>query len=226
MLENSLSCATLQIITAINSTITVSCNGVIVYELHNGLGWRSINDENKIIYLCNIIQFGEYIITNTTQNQYLNIVRKKILIDNIQNYTVSIFPPVYLLKPGDNYTDIWTKASSYNVTVYSDKFLLARIGSNTPYIGFYTTNSYDLTNYSKICMTYNTTSSASNQLAYGSQSAYTAYVTTPTTSYSVALDISNVTGNQYVHVDNASGGHSIQITKIWLEDTGYENIYR
>ena len=226
MLENSKSCAVLQINTAINSIITISCNGVIVQELHNGLGWQSITNENNITYLCNITQFGEYIITNTTQNQYLNIVRKKILIDNIQHYTVSIFPPIYLLKPGDNYTDVWTKASSYNVTVYPDKFLLARIGSNTPYLGFYTTNSYDFTNYSKLCMDYGKTSSASNMIDYGTQTSYTGTVATPTTNTNVALDISNVVGNQYVHVANATGGHSIEIIKIWLEDTGYENIYR
>ena len=225
MLENSKSCAVLQINTAINSVITISYNGIIVQELHNGLGWQSITNENNITYLCNITQFGEYIITNTTKNKYLNIVRKKILINDTKHYEISIFPPIYLLKPGDNYTDVWTKASSYNVTVYSDKFLLARIGSNTPYLGFYTTNPYDLTNYNTICMKYYTTSNAQNMIAYGTNTAYTATCATPLDKFQVALDISTVTGEQYIHVANA-GSASIGIQQIWLEDTGYENIYR
>jgi len=62
MLENSLSCAVLHIAAAVDSVVTVSYNGIIVYELHNGLGWSEITDENSIHYLCNISQFGEYVI--------------------------------------------------------------------------------------------------------------------------------------------------------------------
>ena len=111
------------------------------------------------------------------------------------------------------------------MTITDFGFLLTRSSTNTPYLGFYTTNPYDLTDYSKICMQYYITSSASNVISYGTKTAYTAVCYTPLDKFQVALDISTVTGEQYIHVATA-GSASIGIQQIWLEDSGYENIYR
>ena len=124
MLENSLSCAVLHITAAINSVVTVSCNGVIVYELHNGLGWPEITDNSVVHYLCNITQFGTYTIKATLNN----ITKTEIItIDNIKDYYVSMciyvifrsghpeysnYQPLYIdsnvrTKITDDYIKVW-----------------------------------------------------------------------------------------------------------------------
>ena len=87
MLENSLSCAVLHIAATINSTVTVSYNGIIIYELHNGYGWTNIIDSDTVEYLCNITQFGTYII----QSNFNGFTKTEtITIDNIRSYYVSM----------------------------------------------------------------------------------------------------------------------------------------
>lgn len=123
MLENSLSCAVLHIAAAVDSVVTVSYNGIIVYELHNGLGWSEITDENSIHYLCNISQFGEYVIQASLEG----VTRtEKVVIEDTKNYFVSVKILFIYNSKNYNYNNYQTETQTYSTITDMGSYLWTR----------------------------------------------------------------------------------------------------
>lgn len=222
MLENSLSCAVLHIAAATNSTVTISCNGVIVYELHNGLGWPEITDENSVRYLCNISQFGEYIVQASLEG----ITRtEKVIIDDVKEYFVSVkILFIYSSLKKNIYDLTINTGTTASVKLFNNYLDCNYVESgNDRQIDVHYTNSIYISGYSQLIAdmeirTDTTSNTYRGRLKVTNNSSWQTIGTTTANDSYVArtlLPIPTLRTNITTDVSNLSGTYMIGIVGFW-----------
>lgn len=87
MFENTGSAAVLKISANKNSIVQLKKDGILIHQFNNDEGYISILDNNEIVFLYNITQFGMYIVRAT----YEGVEREeKIEVNDIKDYEVSV----------------------------------------------------------------------------------------------------------------------------------------